>query len=37
MARQAVPTTITAACDHIIVGGGTTGCIVAARLDAQPG
>jgi choline dehydrogenase len=37
LARQAVPTTITAAYDHIVVGGGTAGCIVAARLSAQPG
>ena len=37
MVRQAIPPTITAAYDHIIVGGGTAGCIVAARLSEQPG
>jgi choline dehydrogenase len=37
VARPTVPPTITAAYDHVIVGGGTAGCIVAARLSEQPG
>src|SRR5260370_34402593 len=37
VARPTLPPTITAAYDHIIVGGGTAGCIVAARLSEQPG